>query len=106
MTDSFATCDLCDALRHDVSGALRVLLPVFRDFGGVQKFCGPVVTVKCFEDNSRVKEAEDGPGWVDTPQRRVGQVLVVDGVASLRRALLGGNLATAAARNGWAGASG
>ncbi len=32
-----------------------------------------------------------------------GRVLVVDGAGSLQRALLGGNLATAAARNGWAG---
>ena len=32
-----------------------------------------------------------------------GRVLVVDGGASLRRALVGGNLAAAAARNGWAG---
>jgi regulator of ribonuclease activity A len=30
-------------------------------------------------------------------------VLVVDGGGSLRRALLGGNLGAAAARNGWAG---
>jgi regulator of ribonuclease activity A len=30
-------------------------------------------------------------------------VLVVDGGGSLRRALLGGNLAAAAARNGWVG---
>jgi len=30
-------------------------------------------------------------------------VLVVDGGGSLRRALVGGNLAAAAARNGWAG---
>jgi regulator of ribonuclease activity A len=30
-------------------------------------------------------------------------VLVVDGAGSLRRALLGGNLAAAAASNGWAG---
>ena len=32
-----------------------------------------------------------------------GRVLVVDGGASLRRALLGGNLGLAAAKNGWAG---
>jgi len=51
--------------------------------------------VKCFEDNSRVKEAVESPG--------LGQVLVVDGAGSLRRALLGGNLAAAAAANGWAG---
>ena len=32
-----------------------------------------------------------------------GRVLVVDGGGSLRKALVGGNLAAAAARNGWAG---
>lgn len=94
-TAPFATCDLCDVNKSDSSGAFRVLPPVFRDYGGVQKFSGPVVTVKCFEDNSLVKAAVDSPG--------AGRVLVVDGGASLRRALLGGNLAAAAATNGWAG---
>ena len=103
MTNSFATCDLCDAHKNDFAGTFRVLPPVFRDYGGVKKFCGPVVTVKCFEDNTLVKAAVDSVGWVDTPQGRVGQVLVVDGGGSLRRALLGGNLGAAAARNGWAG---
>lgn len=103
MSTTFATCDLCDAHKNDDSGDFRVLPPVFRDFGAVKKFAGPVVTVKCFEDNSLVKAAVDSDGRVDTPQGRVGQVLVVDGGASLRRALLGGNLGAAAARNGWAG---
>ena len=103
MTAAFATCDLCDANMNDSSGEFRVLPPVFRDYGAVQKFAGPVVTVKCFEDNSLVKAAVDSDGRVDTPQGRVGQVLVVDGGGSLRRALLGGNLGAAAARNGWAG---
>ncbi|MDM7941280.1 MAG: ribonuclease E activity regulator RraA [Hydrogenophaga sp.] len=94
-TSSFATCDLCDVHKSDSSGAFRVLPPVFRRFGAVQRFCGPVVTVKCFEDNSLVKAAVDSPGE--------GRVLVVDGGGSLRRALLGGNLGAAAARNGWAG---
>lgn len=92
---SFATCDLCDAHRNDLSGTFRVLAPVFRDFGAIRRFAGPVVTVKCFEDNTWVKAAVDSPGE--------GRVLVVDGGASLRRALLGGNLGAAAARNGWAG---
>ncbi|MES2912624.1 MAG: ribonuclease E activity regulator RraA [Pseudomonadota bacterium] len=91
----FATCDLCDIHKNDSSGAFRVLPPVFRDFGGVQKFSGQVTTIKCFEDNSLVRDAVDSPGH--------GRVLVVDGGASLRRALLGGNLGAAAARNGWAG---
>jgi regulator of ribonuclease activity A len=97
----FATCDLCDA--HCADDSLRVLPPVFADFGARRRFCGPVSTVKCFEDNSRVKAAVEAPGVVDTPQGRVGRVLVVDGGGSLRRSLLGGNLAAAAARNGWAG---
>jgi regulator of ribonuclease activity A len=90
-----ATCDLCDAHKNDSSGAFRVLPPVFRSFGGRLAFAGPVTTVKCFEDNTSVKAAVESPGH--------GRVLVVDGAASLRRALLGGNLGAAAARNGWAG---
>ena len=94
-TAGFATCDLCDAHKNDISGGFRVLPPEFRDFGAVRQFSGPVATVKCFEDNSLVKAAVDSPGH--------GRVLVVDGGGSLRRALLGGNLGAAAARNGWAG---
>ena len=103
MSPVFATCDLCDAHRDDSSGNFRVLPPVFRDFGALRKFCGPVVTVKCFEDNTLVKAAVDSVGFEESPQGRVGRVLVVEGGASLRRALLGGNLGAAAARNGWAG---
>jgi regulator of ribonuclease activity A len=91
----FATCDLCDAHKNDSDGGFRVLPPVFRDFGGVTAFSGPVSTVKCFEDNSLVKAALDTPGN--------GRVLVVDGGGSLRRALVGGNIGAAAAKNGWAG---
>ncbi len=42
----------------------------FKSYGARQTFGGQVVTVKCFEDNSRVKEllATDG----------TGKVLVVD----------------------------
>jgi regulator of ribonuclease activity A len=103
MPKSFATCDLCDAHKNDAATAFRVLPPVFRDFGARRAFCGPVTTVKCFEDNSLVKAAVDACGFVDTPEGRIAKVLVVDGAGSLRRALLGGNLGAAAARNGWAG---
>lgn len=95
MKKQFATCDLCDANKGNFTGDFRVLPPVFKDFGAVKKFAGLVETVKCFEDNSLVKAAVDSPG--------AGKVLVVDGGASLRRALLGGNLGAAAAKNGWAG---
>lgn len=50
-----------------------------------------------------VKAALEEPGWIDSAQGRVAQVLVVDGGASMRRALVGGNIAALAARNGWAG---
>ena len=90
-----STCDLCDLHKGDTSGAFRVLPPVFRSFGGRAAFAGPVTTVKCFEDNTSVKAALEGPG--------LGRVLVVDGAGSLRRALIGGNIAAAAALNGWAG---
>ncbi|WP_287877414.1 MULTISPECIES: ribonuclease E activity regulator RraA [Acidovorax] len=92
---AFSTCDICDAHKGDDSGAFRVLPPVFHSYGGVAAFAGTVATVKCFEDNTLVKVAVDSPG--------LGRVLVVDGGGSLRRALVGGNLAAAAARNGWAG---
>jgi regulator of ribonuclease activity A len=103
MTSTVATCDLCDAHKHDSPELFRVLPSVFKDFGARLAFSGPVVTLKCFEDNSLVKAAVDSCGSIDTPQGRIGQVLVVDGAGSLRRALLGGNLGAAAARNGWAG---
>ena len=89
------TCDLCDLHKGDTSNDFRVLPPVFQAYGGVAAFAGPVSTVQCFEDNTSVKAAVESAGH--------GRVLVVDGGGSLRRALVGGNLAGAAARNGWAG---
>ena len=93
--DAFSTCDLCDAHKGEVGTRFFILPPVFRDLGSNARFSGPVATVKCFEDNSLVKAALDEPG--------LGRVLVVDGGGSLRRALVGGNVAAAAAKNGWAG---
>lgn len=91
----FATCDLCDVHKGCTDGSFRVLPPLFREFGARPRFAGPAVTVKCFEDNTSVKALLEGPGE--------GRVLVVDGAGSLRRALVGGNIGAAAARNGWAG---
>lgn len=83
--------DLCDAY----GDAVTVLEPMFSNFGGRDAFGGPVVTIKCFEDNSLVAEQVAEPGK--------GQVLVVDGGGSLRCGLLGDNLADKAAASGWAG---
>jgi regulator of ribonuclease activity A len=86
-----ATADLCDAHAEE----LQVCEPLFQPYGGRPAFAGAVSTVRCFEDNSRVKEAVESPGG--------GRVLVVDGGGSRRRALFGGNLGLAAVKNGWAG---
>jgi regulator of ribonuclease activity A len=88
---SFVTCDLCDDHPHDV----RVCEPMFASFGGRESFGGQMVTVKCHEDNSRVKELLATPGK--------GKVLVVDGGGSLRCALLGDLIGASAVKNGWEG---
>ncbi|HET9693054.1 MAG TPA: ribonuclease E activity regulator RraA [Steroidobacteraceae bacterium] len=85
------TADLCD----EHADRVQVCEPIFQAFGGRRAFHGRISTIRCFEDNSRVKEAVEGPG--------TGQVLVVDGGGSRRRALLGDKLGDAAVRNGWAG---
>lgn len=86
-----STPDLCDSHEAEVA----VLEPLFANYGGREAFGGEVVTVKCFEDNSLVKEQLAGAGN--------GRILVVDGGGSLRRALLGDMIAESAVRNGWAG---
>ena len=87
---AFSTPDLSDD--HDESRAIELQ---FRSFGRRQQFYGPVVTIKCHEDNSLVKACVAEAGQ--------GRVIVVDGGGSLRRALLGDMLAEKAAQNGWAG---
>jgi len=88
---SFYTADICDANETEV----RTTEPVFSVFGERVAFGGPIRTLRVYEDNSLVKEALASAGD--------GAVLVVDGGASTRCALLGGNLAEMASANGWAG---
>ena len=87
---SISTPDLSDAAPE-----ARAIELQFRNYGARQAFGGPAVTIKCFEDNSLVRDAVKSEGR--------GRVLVVDGGGSLRRALLGDLLAAAAAENGWQG---
>lgn len=88
---TFTTPDICD----DFLDQLQVLEPLFTEFGGKEKFSGEVVTIKCFEDNSLVKQTLGTDGH--------GKVLVVDGGGSLRCALLGDLLGAMAVKNGWQG---
>lgn len=55
---NISTPDLCDAYPNLV----RVLEPIFTNYGGITSFGGKIVTVKCFEDNSVVKESAGKPG--------------------------------------------
>lgn len=92
---NFVTCDLLDENLN-----CQVCMPNmegkrFFSYGGLSSFGGEVVTVKCFEDNSRVKELLATAGN--------GKVLVVDGGASMRCALLGDMIAQSAVDNDWAG---
>lgn len=87
----YSTPDLCDAYPD----LIRVVEPLFKNFGGKRSFGGEIVTAKCFEDNSVVKETAGKPGH--------GKVLVVDGGGSLKKALLGDLIAETAAKNGWEG---
>ncbi|MBK1783961.1 ribonuclease E activity regulator RraA [Prauserella cavernicola] len=67
----------------------------FRSFGGRASFTGPIVTVRCHEDNALLKEVLTEPGR--------GRVLVVDGGGSVHRALMGDLIAGLAVAGGWAG---
>ena len=96
-TAPFVTCDLLD---DHPEKDIQVVTPsldgkFFQSYGARKSFGGQVVTVKCFEDNSRVKEllATDG----------TGKVLVVDGGASMRCALMGDMIAESAVKNHWNG---
>ena len=88
---TLTTADLCDAF----GDAVRLVDPVFRDYGGISRFAGPIETLRVFEDNALVAEALETAGH--------GRVLVLDGGGSLRTALVGGRLAGLAHTNGWAG---
>ncbi len=85
------TADLYD--QH--GDALRVCDSPLRDFGGRRRFGGLIRTVRCHEDNVVLKRVLGEPG--------AGKVLVVDGGGSLRRALMGDNVATIAVKSGWEG---
>lgn len=98
--DNFVTCDLLDANPDSQVCLPNIESKSFYSFGGKDKFCGEIVTVKCFEDNSRVKALLNSDGKDANGE---GKVLVVDGGGSMRCALLGDMIAQSAIDNGWAG---
>lgn len=86
-----STADLCDQFESE----LRICAPMFRSYGGRTSFGGRITTLKLFEDNGLVRKALEAQGD--------GRVLVVDGGGSMRRALVGDQIAALAVKNGWAG---
>ncbi|QKX18336.1 ribonuclease E activity regulator RraA [Microbulbifer sp. YPW1] len=88
---TISTPDLCD----EFEALVQVVEPIFVNYGGREQFGGQIVTIKCFEDNSLVRELVAEPGE--------GKVLVVDAGGSMRRACLGDMLAEKAVANCWAG---
>jgi regulator of ribonuclease activity A len=89
--DNVVTADLVDAHADKV----RSCAVQFRQFGGRRRFFGRIRTLQAFEDNALIKQTLASPGD--------GAVLVVDGHASLRRALVGDLIGASAVKNGWAG---
>ncbi|MEW6995372.1 putative 4-hydroxy-4-methyl-2-oxoglutarate aldolase [Colwelliaceae bacterium MEBiC 14330] len=83
---------LPDLFDHFAEQLTLAKLPLV-DYGKKIIFSGEIVTIACFEDNSKVKEllATDGRG----------KVLVVDGKASMNKALLGDLIAKSAIKNNW-----
>jgi regulator of ribonuclease activity A len=86
-----STTELCDA--H--SEMVQIATPLFINYGGKRSFAGFIQTAKVLEDNVIVRSMLEQPGN--------GRVLVVDGGASLRCALMGDMIANLAQQNGWAG---
>lgn len=96
MENTFSTADLCD-LFLDKPDGVQVLEPGLRPFGGRRTYCGPIATVAPLAPGGavRLREILSEPGH--------GRVLVVDGHACDRWAVLGDQLAALGQRNGWAG---
>ena len=88
---NFKTADLCDLY----SDNLVIMHQQFKSYGKQQSFYGEINTIKCLNDNSKVREAVNSEGC--------NKVLVVDGNASMECALLGDMLAEAAYKNNWSG---
>lgn len=91
MATSLSTADLVDTHGEQ----LRSCSVQFRQFGARRTFLGPVRTLKTLEDNALIKQTLSTPG--------LGAVLVIDGGASLRCALVGDLIAGLAQQNLWAG---
>ena len=88
---TFKTADLSDANE----GTVQAVLPGLHNYGGRNRFHGPMVTLRADGDFIKIRELVTGPGD--------GRVLVVDDGGAMDHVMFGDRLATAAAQNGWSG---
>lgn len=93
MSTLIRTADLCD--RYADTEHFQIAEPAFRSYGRQRSFWGEIATLKVFEDNVLLRQALE--------QKVEDRVLVVDGGASHRCALLGEDMARLALDNGWQG---
>jgi regulator of ribonuclease activity A len=91
MMIDFKTADISDTF----GVVARPCTMQFRRFGKRSRFCGVVETVRTFEDAGLAIDCLAHSG--------TGKVLVIDGRASMKAALLGDKMARQAIENGWAG---
>ena len=91
----FKTADLTDDFCNENCEDVQVAGASLKSYGKKSRFYGEIVTLKLFEDNQLVRDQVNSDG--------VGKVLIIDGGASMRRALLGDMLAAKAVENGWSG---
>lgn len=84
------TCDVMDALPDAHSCDLQ-----FRQWGQRKAISGKIRTLKVYEDNALVRQV--------LSEKSAGDILVIDGGASLHTALVGDLIAALGMNNGWAG---
>ncbi|MCL4125871.1 UNVERIFIED_CONTAM: hypothetical protein GTU68_036838 [Idotea baltica] len=83
--------DICDQFEDKV----QLIDVEFKNYGGKVCFYGEIVTVRCYQDNSLVRDVLKTNGQ--------GKVLFIDGNGSCQKALLGDQVATLAVQNQWEG---
>ncbi|QSX35304.1 putative 4-hydroxy-4-methyl-2-oxoglutarate aldolase [Shewanella avicenniae] len=87
--------DLLPDLFDEHADQLNLIALAWQNYGGKAIFWGEIDTIRCYRDNSKVKQRLAQPGK--------GKVLVVDGGGDLSQALLGDMIAASAVANGWEG---
>jgi regulator of ribonuclease activity A len=87
---NFFTADLCDKYKHNV----QVCEPVFKSYGGLNKFYGQIATCKLKDNNAELIKLLKSDGN--------GRVCIVD-VDAKYLAVVGDKLTGFAYENGWSG---